>query len=143
MRRFAADRKLANITVLPYQPLDDLAASLSSADLHTVVMGDPFVGIIHPCKVYNIRALGVPYLYIGPVESHVTELAPTYSSRHGDVDSVVRHIEAATTTTAARVDRLMSDRLVNRYMGVGRMVSLLESLPKTALDPVPWPSAEM
>ena len=39
VERFAADNHLGNIRVLPYQPYAELGASLSSADLHTVVMG--------------------------------------------------------------------------------------------------------
>jgi colanic acid biosynthesis glycosyl transferase WcaI len=89
--------KLTNIKCLPYQPLAALSASLSAADLHIVVMGDPFVGIIHPCKVYNIMAVGSRMLYIGPKESHVTDLAPylngqLLTARHEDPESVVRHI---------------------------------------------------
>jgi colanic acid biosynthesis glycosyl transferase WcaI len=100
MRDFAAQRGLKNILVLPYQPLTGLAGSLSAADLHVVVMGDSFRGIVHPCKIYNICAVGVPVLYIGPEESHVTDLArelpPEYchAATHGDVDEVVHHIKS-------------------------------------------------
>lgn len=75
VKAFAAERGLTNITCLPYQPLETLSASLSSADLHLVIMGPPFVGMIHPCKVYNLLALGLPFLAIGPQESHLTDLA--------------------------------------------------------------------
>ena len=85
VQRYRAEHGLTSITTIPYQPLDQLGASLSSADLHVVVMGNPFVGLVHPCKVYNIRALGLPYLYIGPSESHISELDPTFSAAHGDV----------------------------------------------------------
>ena len=95
VRRFAAGHDLKNVVMVPYQPLNKLSASLSAADLHTVVMGDPFVGIIHPSKVYNIRALGIPYLYIGPSESHITELSPTYAVRHGDATAVVHCVQSA------------------------------------------------
>src|SRR3954451_14666343 len=70
VQQFAAVHGLENIVCLPYQPLEQLAGSLSAADLHVVVMGDPFVGIIHPCKIYNVLAIGSPVLYIGPEESH-------------------------------------------------------------------------
>lgn len=95
VRQFADDYGLTNVTTLPYQQLDALGASLSAADLHVVLMGDPYVGIVHPCKVYNIRSLGIPYLYIGPSESHVIDLQPSYSAAHGDVATVVRHVEFA------------------------------------------------
>jgi colanic acid biosynthesis glycosyl transferase WcaI len=99
---FAKDHALSNITALPYQPMDRLAGSLSSADLHLVVMGDAFVGIVHPCKVYNILTLGIPFLFVGPAECHVTDLAkrlgdPSHArlARHGDVEMVMEHIHAA------------------------------------------------
>jgi colanic acid biosynthesis glycosyl transferase WcaI len=72
VKQCAADNRLANITCLPYQPLDELSASLSAADV--VVMGNPFVGTIHPCKTYNILTIGAPLLDIGPRPSHVTDL---------------------------------------------------------------------
>ncbi|HMF56404.1 MAG TPA: glycosyltransferase family 4 protein [Pyrinomonadaceae bacterium] len=97
VKAFAAERGLKNILCLPYQPLDKLAASLSAADLHVVVMGEQFAGIVHPCKIYNILSVGAPFLYIGPTESHVVDLLPHLSesgraASHGEVDKVIRHI---------------------------------------------------
>ncbi len=99
VRAFAAQHKLNGVSSLPYQSLQDLAGSLSAADLHTVVMGEGLSGIVHPCKVYNILSVGIPFLYIGPPESHVTDIAAQatngfaiYSARHGEVDRVVAHI---------------------------------------------------
>lgn len=96
---FAARHGLENIRCLPYQPFEMLAGSLSAADLHTIVMGDTFVGIVHPCKIYNILSIGGPFLYIGPSESHISEIArqtggnyATYSANSGDVDTVTKHI---------------------------------------------------
>jgi len=64
-----------SIVCLPYQPLNELSASLSAADLHVVVMGDPFVGIVHPCKIYNVLSVAAPVLCIGPERSHLVEIA--------------------------------------------------------------------
>ena len=33
----------------------------------------PCLGLVHPCKLYNIFAVGAPVVYIGPDPSHVTE----------------------------------------------------------------------
>jgi colanic acid biosynthesis glycosyl transferase WcaI len=102
VKSFAAAHSLANVLCLPYQPLDCVAGSLSSADLHVVAMGDPFVGIVHPCKIYNILALGIPFLYIGPERSHITELIAhkgvdgyAHSAVHGDAKSVTTAITCA------------------------------------------------
>jgi glycosyltransferase involved in cell wall biosynthesis len=87
------------ILCLPYQPLEQLAASLSAADLHVVVMGEAMLGLVHPCKIYNILAVGAPVLYIGPKPSHVTEILdrletgyPRASRPHGDANSVADQI---------------------------------------------------
>jgi glycosyltransferase involved in cell wall biosynthesis len=92
--------QLSNLRCLPYQPLDQLAGSLSAADLHVVVMGDAFVGLVHPCKIYNVLSVAAPVLYIGPHPSHLSELLdgidPEYSrasAGHGEVDRVVGQIE--------------------------------------------------
>ena len=74
VKKFAEENRLKNIRCLPYQPLNELAGSLSAADLHTVVLGDPFVGMINPCKIYNILTVGSPVLYIGPEPSHLADI---------------------------------------------------------------------
>lgn len=100
VRERAAQQGLANVKCLPYQPLDELSSSLSAADLHLVVMGDEFVGIVHPCKVYNIMSVGAPTLYIGPTPSHLTDIASQqhgkfFITTHGDVDAVTAAILSA------------------------------------------------
>jgi colanic acid biosynthesis glycosyl transferase WcaI len=142
VRRFAAEHALHNIMTLPYQPLARLSASLSSADLHVVVMGDPFVGIVHPCKVYNIRALGIPYLYIGPAESHVAEMGPTFAARHGDVDAITDHIVAsAASGTSRRIHAGASGHAQDEL--VGKLVVALEvaALTPVRIRTAPWPRA--
>jgi glycosyltransferase involved in cell wall biosynthesis len=98
------DRSLHNVLCLPYQPFEKLSASLSAADLHVVVMGDRYVGIVHPCKIYNVLAVGIPFLYIGPIESHVHDIisqvgSEAYAATHGDVDTVTASILRATRST--------------------------------------------
>jgi hypothetical protein len=102
VQRFAQANDLKNLVCLPYQPEERLSASLSAADLHVVVMGDPYVGIVHPSKIYNVLALGIPVLYIGPERSHITDFIPPEAenkwfcpARHGEVQRVVDHICAA------------------------------------------------
>ena len=96
VREFVAHHGLQNVHCLPYQPLSDLSSSLSAADLHVVVMGEKFVGIVHPCKVYNIMTVGAPALYIGPTPSHITDIAAQHGkfllTRNGDVEGVTAAI---------------------------------------------------
>jgi glycosyltransferase involved in cell wall biosynthesis len=116
VRLFALQQGLENIVCLPYQPLDALSASLSAADLQVVVMGEGFAGIVHPCKIYNILAIGSPFLYIGPEESHVTDLLPRLergfpasSASHGDVKAVVHYI-----LESARLERSTGARQTSK-----------------------------
>ena len=134
VQKFAALYQLSNIVCLPYQPLRELSGSLSGADLHVVVMGEKFVGIVHPCKIYNILAIGTPTLYIGPQESHITDIASecgtncVFLAEHGNTAAVVQHIikvsqEKFTTGVAAM--RGVADQYSRRTL-LPQMINLIE-----------------
>lgn len=135
VRRFAAERGLRNIRCLPYQPLERLSASLSAGDLHVVAMGDPFVGIVHPCKVYNVLTLGLPFLYIGPDPSHVTEMLPpgaredwAFTLRHGDVDGAVQAIaESCRRGSRRSANAMQLARRFSQEVLVAQFVRIIES----------------
>lgn len=139
VERFAAERRLNNVVSLPYQPLSQVSASLSAADLHVVVMGDPFVGIIHPCKLYNILKVGAPVLYIGPLESHVTDALSTdavehYSARHGDVETVVAQIRMAVRRRHQPRQTEIADQFSAARL-MPRIISALELKTEFAVAP--------
>jgi glycosyltransferase involved in cell wall biosynthesis len=112
VEEFARANQLRNVRGLPYQPQSELSGLLSAADLHVVIMGDGYQGIVHPCKIYNILAVGSPFLYIGPIESHVGEIISRHpeqnkasSAQHGQVDAVVASIcKRAETFVSGRRD---------------------------------------
>jgi hypothetical protein len=118
---------LSNVKCLPYQPLAALSSSLSAADLHVVVMGEKFVGIVHPCKVYNILSVGAPVLYIGPEPSHVTDIASEHGqffhAGHGDVQGVIAAILQAKEIRVRKVvqsfskQRLLSELIASIEVG--------------------------
>ena len=74
IRRIKERENLTNVICLPYQPLERVGASLGAADLHVVAMGEKFVGLVHPCKVYNLLSLGLPWVGIGPKDCHLADL---------------------------------------------------------------------
>ena len=101
VREFVSRYQLDNVRQCSYQPRARLNGTLSAADLHVVTMGDRFVGIVHPCKIYNILRVGTPILYIGPAASHVVDIGAGLpaghlrTARHGDVASVTDAVLSA------------------------------------------------
>ena len=149
VQEFAASHSLQNVVCLPYQPLATLSASLSAADLHVVVMGENFVGIVHPCKVYNVLAVGSPLLYIGPDESHVIDIARNgnnensiFVARHGDADTAAKHIlkaasqagDAAAGRAPALPEKFSRDVLLPGMIAVVEAVSTAPVVEVTAVS---------
>ncbi|MEK6280436.1 MAG: glycosyltransferase family 4 protein [Acidobacteriota bacterium] len=142
VKDFAVQHNLRNIVCLPYQPFLTLSDSLSAADLHTVVMGADFVGIVHPCKIYNILTIGSPFLYIGPSPSHVSEIAAQitsqgnvdyhgYSASDDDVETVVKSIleEAKRQLNGEQHCLPEIANMFSKETLLPRMIRLLESRP--------------
>jgi colanic acid biosynthesis glycosyl transferase WcaI len=139
VKDFAQEHNLSNVICVPYQPLAHLAGSLSAADLQVVLLGDPFVGIVHPCKIYNMLAVGAPFLYIGPSKSHITDLQqyPEIAKmgrfvRHGDVDQVVDIIVKLaidfTNGTSSRPGRPADLDLFSQGLLMPAMIKLIEDI---------------
>jgi hypothetical protein len=128
----ARNRGLRNVVCIPYQPIEKLSGSLSAADLHVVVMGEPYVGIVHPCKIYNVLAVKKPFLYIGPNESHVTDIirqSSGYVSSHGDVEGVVANILRARTNAVLGSPRGVEvETLFSKNRLVPQMISAIEQV---------------
>jgi colanic acid biosynthesis glycosyl transferase WcaI len=126
----ARHRGLRNVVCIPYQPIEKLSGSLSAADLHVVVMGEPYVGIVHPCKIYNVLAVKKPFLYIGPHESHVTDIigkSDAYISSHGDVEGVVANIlRAMGNTVGGSRPSVASEMLFSKNRLLPQMISAIE-----------------
>jgi colanic acid biosynthesis glycosyl transferase WcaI len=141
--RMLEERGAVNIRCLPYQPQEELAGSLSAADLHVVVMGNAFVGIVHPCKVYNIVAVGAPFLYIGPNQSHITDLVADLQgnssvciAEHGQLEIIVRKILAAAKETGADRSRAREfARRFSRQLLVPQMIRTLEMMAAEVMEP--------
>ena len=94
-------------------------------------MGDPYVGIVHPCKIYNVLALGIPFLYIGPGQSHVQDIitesiSGAYAATHGDVPTVVASILAAKRRTDALPRPPQVSHRFSRDVLVGELISAIE-----------------
>ena len=87
------EKPLSPIDSLPYQPIENLKYSLSSADIHLVSMGNSMAGCVHPCKIYGAMAIGKPILLLGNNDNHISEIINKYdigwSVEHGDIDAML------------------------------------------------------
>lgn len=66
LRKMVEAAHASTITMLKFQPRDQLSDCLCAADVHAVAIRDDFVGVQHPCKAYNALAVGRPLLLLGP-----------------------------------------------------------------------------
>lgn len=137
VRQFAAQQQLSNIVCLPYQPMEELPGSLSAADLHVVVMGDPLVGLVHPSKIYNLLHISAPLLYVGPSCSHVTEILADLGDdqlcaglHHGDVTGVLEHI-ARVRQAGRRGDPAQFGKIANRFARAVLLPQLVAEIERT------------
>ncbi|MCB0338499.1 MAG: glycosyltransferase family 4 protein [Bdellovibrionales bacterium] len=89
--------KLENIICLPHQPRSELKYSLSAGDLHVVTLGEEFVGVVHPSKVYGILAVERPAVLIGPSKSPIGRVFQEHPGMrqvdHGDLSTLISTIE--------------------------------------------------
>ena len=98
-------------------------------------MGNPFVGMVHPCKIYNVLSTGAPVLYIGPAPSSVSEVLARIgdtqlwgAAEHGEVEKVVAHIRriraARLRRTGHEHDAIAAE--YSREKWLPRLVGVLE-----------------
>jgi len=90
---------LSNVTFLPYQPLENLAESLSAADLHLIPLAPGAAGCLVPSKIYGILAAGRPFIAMMEDNAEVAQIARDdavgFVVRPGDVGALVGAIREA------------------------------------------------
>ena len=74
LQQKAQSLHLTNVRFFPYQPSEDLAESLSAADLHVVSMLPGADRCLMPSKIYGIMASGTPVLAICPKTSELAHM---------------------------------------------------------------------
>jgi glycosyltransferase involved in cell wall biosynthesis/glycopeptide antibiotics resistance protein len=74
LERIAAEQKLPNVRFFPYQPLSELAQSLSAADLHLIPLDPRVTRCLVPSKLYGILAVGVPAIVVADQRSEASRV---------------------------------------------------------------------
>lgn len=131
-----ADRKPTNIISLPYQPLEKTADSLAAADVQVVSIGERFVGVVHPSKIYGALAVGRPILLLGPIASPagkvVCENEIGWQLSHGDVSGAVELLRKIKDTPTGQLDQIgrkarqLAEMKYNRGELLNRFCDIIE-----------------
>ena len=136
VQAFIDQQKLRNATLLDYQPREQLAQTLSGADVHLITQAPGTTGLIVPSKFYGILAAGRPSVYIGPGDTEVAcVLAETNTGEVlgiGDVEGLLSALRALqkTGTTAGFEERtrgLLATHY-SRQVNTEKLTALVESL---------------
>jgi len=115
----AAARELPSIRLMPYQPRQLLAESLSAGDVHVVTQASFTLGLMEPSKLYGAMAAGRPVLYVGPAEAEAArtvlreEIGAVFAP--GDAAGVARSVGDLLTRGAA-MGRRARERFEQAYV---------------------------
>jgi len=128
---------LPNVIFLPYQPLENLAESLTAADLHLIPLAPGAAGCLVPSKIYGILAAGRPFIAMMEASAEVAQIAREdavgFVVRPGDVDGLIGAIREAVDAPerlkqmGVRARRLAELRF-DRIKVTGRFGSVLASV---------------
>ena len=92
----ARDRRLSNVSFVPYQPRQEMAKSYASADLFLVSLKPGLAGYIVPSKLYSILAAGRPYVAAVEDACEVADITREYGCGvivpPGDADALAARI---------------------------------------------------
>jgi hypothetical protein len=96
------------------------------------------LGLVHPCKIYNILAVGAPVIYIGPQPSHVTEILerpganhPWCSLRHGEGEILAERIRQWSRSAMERKCPATITALFAKDVLLSRLIAGLEKTVET------------
>jgi hypothetical protein len=138
-------RNRPNVRCLPYEPLARMRYSLSAGDVQVVSLGDEMAGIVHPCKVYGAMGIARPILFLGPPDSHVSEMMAQadfgWQVRHGDVPGAVAALKEILSLDAEALQRKgdrardLIQRNRTRRISCGRVCDAIEGRARPVAKP--------
>jgi len=137
MQREAERRRLKSVRFQPYQPRENLAKSLSAADVHLVSLRSELEGLVVPSKFYGIAAAGRSTVFIGDPGGEIATVIDAHACGvtvpMGDSSSLARIVtELAINRELCRTmgDRARAALLANYDLsvGVGKWAGLIDQL---------------
>jgi glycosyltransferase involved in cell wall biosynthesis len=132
-----AQHRLASVVFKPYQPRDQLALSLSAADVHLVSLRPELEGLIVPSKFYGIAAAGRPTIFIGDHDGEIARILRDHSC--GDTvpmgngaalaAQILRQAEhPERSIEMGRNARLLTESKLDRRYAAGQWAGLLDEI---------------
>jgi glycosyltransferase involved in cell wall biosynthesis len=110
LQEHAEALNLKNIRFLPFQPLEQLAESLSMADISLIGFFPENEGVVMPSKLYSLLAIAKPIISISSQDSEVVEiLKEARAGIHSPVND--------SRELAARIESLLGDQRKILEMG--------------------------
>ena len=114
-----------------FVPLDKLALHLSLPDLHVVIIGEGWSGIVLPSKFFGSLQIGKPTLYIGPPDTLIADWINRYgigfdylSSPDATIDTLRKLNERQLEKLKKRCIDLYNDKVEKRKQVAQVMSSL-------------------
>ncbi len=131
------EERLSNVRLLPYEPRESLAESLSGADLHLVPLRPGVSGTIVPSKIYGILASGTPMVALAEPGSEAARVVEAHGcgwcGSPGDAASLAESVVSAAQARSCLASmgergRAAAQRLYGRRRQTRRFAALLESV---------------
>ena len=99
-------RRLNNVVMMPFQPVEQLSESLGAADVHLVSLKPELEHCIVPSKFYGVLAAARPTIFIGDPD--------------GEIATVVRDFHCGLSLCPGEVEMLISSILLLRNSQLNR-----------------------
>ncbi len=137
LERKASEIPSGRVRFFPYQPREQLADSLSAADLHVVSMHEAISGCLCPSKLYGILAAGRPVLAIASPTTDLCRIVREYelgsTCDPGDSHAIARAVanfvaERQTGLDAGTKARELAVQLYDRPVVIQQFQQLFHRL---------------
>lgn len=139
----AEEKALTNLRFLPYQPREQLAQSLSAADLHLLPIRADALACLMPSKLYGILASGTAVLSAAPTASELARLVEEerigYNIDPYTPDGLSRKIRQILNDRQDAIDRgerarRLAEARFDRRESVQQFHELIDSLTRENVD---------
>ena len=131
------EKKLNNVTMLPYQSEEVVPYSLTCGDISLVTLAKGIEGLSVPSKLYSSMAAGLAIVGVVGTGSEIGDVIEEYNCGYrvsqGDVDGLVQALVTLNSDARLLADmrkkaRFCFEKNFTREIGIERYVSLVQGI---------------